>query len=245
VTPALTRATSERVLRQLLRDRRTLALVFLVPPVLLTLFRYVFDGQEETFDRVGAPLVGLFPLVSMFLVTSIAMLRERTTGTLERLMSTPIGKLDLLLGYGLAFALVAAVQATITSAVAFGLLGLDTEGPIWLVVAIAIANAVLGMALGLFLSAFARTEFQAVQFMPAFVLPQILLAGLLVPRELMAEPLQWLARLLPFTYAYDALAQVTSSGEIDGELAVNVGVVCGCIVVALALGAATLRRRTA
>jgi ABC-2 type transport system permease protein len=245
VTPALTRATSERVLRQLLRDRRTLALVFLVPPVLLTLFRYVFDGQEETFDRVGAPLVGLFPLVSMFLVTSIAMLRERTTGTLERLMSTPIGKLDLLLGYGLAFALVAAVQATITSAVAFGLLGLDTEGPIWLVVAIAIANAVLGMALGLFLSAFARTEFQAVQFMPAFVLPQILLAGLLVPRELMAEPLQWLARLLPFTYAYDALAQVTSSGELDAELAVNVGVVCGCIVVALALGAATLRRRTA
>ena len=244
MTPALTLATAERVLRQLLRDRRTLALVFLVPPVLLTLFRYVFDGQPETFDRVGAPLVGLFPLVSMFLVTSIAMLRERTTGTLERLMSTPIGKLDLLLGYGLAFALVAAVQATITSAVAFGLLGLDTEGPIWLVVAIAIANALLGMALGLFLSAFARTEFQAVQFMPAFVLPQILLAGLLVPRELMAEPLQWLAQLLPFTYAYDALAQVTSTGEVDAELAVNVGVVCGCIVVALALGAATLRRRT-
>ena len=240
----LTLATAERVLRQLRHDRRTLALVFLVPPLLLTLFRYVFDGQEETFDRVGGPLVGLFPLVSMFLVTSIAMLRERTTGTLERLMSTPIGRLDLLLGYGLSFAAVAAVQATITSAVAFGLLGLDTEGPVWLVVAIAIANAVLGVSMGLFLSAFSRTEFQAVQFMPAFVLPQILLAGLLVPRELMAEPLQWLARLLPFTYAYDALAQVTQEGTIDAELAANIGVVCGCIVVALALGAGTLRRRT-
>ena len=201
-----TLATAERVLRQLRHDRRTLALVFLVPPFLLTLFRYVFDGQPETFDRVGGPLVGIFPFTSMFLVTSIAMLRERTSGTLERLMSMPIAKGDLLGGYGLAFAAVAAVQASITSAVAFGLLGLDTAGPIWAVVVIAVGNALLGMALGLFLSAFATTEFQAVQFMPAVVIPQILLCGLLVPRDQMAPPLEWLSNLLPLTYAYDALA---------------------------------------
>ncbi len=183
MSAARTLATAERVLRQLRHDRRTLALVFVVPPFLLTLFRYVFDGQPETFDRVGGPLVGIFPFTSMFLVTSIAMLRERTSGTLERLMSMPIAKGDLLGGYGLAFAAVAAVQASITSAVAFGLLGLDTAGPIWAVVLIAVANALLGMALGLFLSAFATTEFQAVQFMPAVVIPQILLCGLLVPRE--------------------------------------------------------------
>jgi ABC-2 type transport system permease protein len=245
VTPAITLATAERVLRQLRRDPRTLALVFVVPPVLLTLFRYVFDGRPETFDRVGGPLVGLFPFISMFLVTSIAMLRERTTGTLERLMSMPIGKLDLLLGYAISFALVAAVQATIASLVAFGVLGLDTAGSAGLVIAIAIGNALLGMALGLFLSAFARTEFQAVQFMPAFVLPQILLLGLLVPRDRMAEPLQWLSDVLPLTYAYEALAQVTTTGEVDGELWLDVGVIAGCIVLALALGAATLRRRTA
>ena len=159
----------------------------------------------------------------MFLVTSIAMLRERTSGTLERLMSMPIAKLDLLLGYGLAFALVGAVQASLTSAVAFGLLGLDTAGPVWAVVLIAVWNALLGMALGLFLSAFATTEFQAVQFMPAVVLPQILLCGLLVPRDQMAEPLEWLSNLLPLTYAYDALAQVTTSGELDEELWRDVG----------------------
>ncbi len=187
MSAARTLATAERVLRQLRHDRRTLALVFVVPPFLLTLFRYVFDGQPETFDRVGGPLVGIFPFTSMFLVTSIAMLRERTSGTLERLMSMPIAKGDLLGGYGLAFAAVAAVQASITSAVAFGLLGLDTAGPIWAVVLIAVANALLGMALGLFLSAFATTEFQAVQFMPAVVIPQILLCGLLVPREEMAS----------------------------------------------------------
>ena len=239
---AVTVATTVRVLRQLRRDHRTLALVFLVPPLLMTLFRYVFDGQPQTFDRVGGPLVGLFPFISMFLVTSIAMLRERTTGTLERLMSLPIGKGDLLAGYGLAFALVGAVQAAITSTVAFALLGLDTEGSVAVVGAIAIANALLGMALGLFLSAFATTEFQAVQFMPAVVLPQILLAGLLVPRERMAEPLEWASYALPLTYAYDALAQVTSTGTIDW---VDLLVVTGCIALALALGAVTLRRRTA
>ena len=240
----ITLATTARILRQLRRDRRTLGLLLVVPPLLLTLFKYVFAGQEETFDRVGGPLVGLFPFITMFLVTSIAMLRERTTGTLERLMSMPLAKLDLLLGYGLAFALVAALQAMLTSAVALGLLGLDTEGPIWVVVAIAIANAVLGMALGLFLSAFATSEFQAVQFMPAFVLPQILLAGLLVPRENMARALELLSGVLPLTYAYDALARATA-GDTGGRFAVDVAIVCGCILLALALGATTLRRRTA
>ena len=131
MTPRITLATTSRVLRQIVRDRRTLALLLVVPPLLLTLFKYVFDGQEATFDRVAGPLVGLFPFITMFLVTSIAMLRERTAGTLERLMSMPLAKLDLLVGYGLAFAALAAVQASLTSAVAFGLLDLDTEGPVW------------------------------------------------------------------------------------------------------------------
>jgi ABC-2 type transport system permease protein len=243
VTARVTLATARRVLRQLRRDRRTLALVFLVPSFLLVLFRYVFDEQQATFDRVGGPMVGIFPLVSMFLVTSIAMLRERTTGTLERLMSMPLAKLDLLVGYGIAFALLATIQASIASAVAFGLLGLDVEGSIWLVLVFAVANALLGMALGLFLSAFATTEFQAVQFMPAVILPQILLCGLLVPRDRMAQVLEWVSWVLPMTYAYDGLARATS-GETGPRVVVDLVVIAATIVVALALGAATLRRRT-
>ena len=240
----ITLATAARVLRQIRRDRRTLALLIVVPPVLLTLFKYVFEDQPETFDRVGGPMVGLFPFITMFLVTSIAMLRERTTGTLERLMSLPLAKLDLLLGYALAFALVAAVQATLTALIAFGPLGLDTAGPVWLVVVLAVANAVLGMALGLFLSAFAQTEFQAVQFMPAFVLPQILLAGLLIPRDEMASALELVSDFLPLTYAYDALARATADA-LGTELLVDALVVAGFIVLSLVLGATTLRRRTA
>jgi ABC-2 type transport system permease protein len=240
----VTLATAARVLRQIRRDHRTLALILVVPALLLTLFKYVFYGQEATFDRVGPPMVGLFPFISMFLVTSIAMLRERTTGTLERLMSLPLAKLDLLLGYGVAFALLAVVQASLTALVAFGALGLDSAGPVWLVVLLAVANAVLGMAIGLFLSAFAQTEFQAVQFMPAFVLPQILLCGLLVPREDMARVLELVSDVLPLTYAYDALARATAD-DLGADLLLDAALVTVAIVLSLLLGATTLRRRTA
>ena len=177
----ITAATTARVLDQMRRDPRTIGLLIVIPCVLLALMKGMFSEQPETFDRVGATLVGLFPLITMFLVTSITMLRERTTGTLERLMTLPLAKLDLLLGYGVAFALIAAVQATIVAVFAFLVLGLDVAGSAVLVAILAIANAVLGMALGLFASAFAVTEFQAVQFMPAFILPQLLLCGLSSP----------------------------------------------------------------
>jgi ABC-2 type transport system permease protein len=244
VSARATFATAERVLRQLRRDHRTVALVFIVPPALIALLKYVFDNQPAIFERIGGPLVGLFPFILMFLITSIAMLRERTTGTLERLMSLPLAKIDLLAGYGLAFALVAAAQAGAASAVAFGLLDVKSEGAVWLVVLLAIANALLGMALGLFLSAFATSEFQAVQFMPAFVLPQLLLGGLFVPRERMPSALEHVSDFLPLTYAYDGLERVTASATYNGELWLDIGVVTACILLALVLGATTLRRQT-
>jgi ABC-2 type transport system permease protein len=238
-----TPATALRVLQQLGRDPRTLALLLVVPPLLITLFRYVFDAQPGTFDRVGGPMVGIFPFTTMFIVTSIAMLRERTTGTLERLMTLPLAKLDLLLGYGIAFATMALFQALITSAVAFGLLGLDVNGSVWAVIALAICNALLGMSLGLFFSAFARTEFQAVQFVPAVVLPQILLCGLLVPRAQLVTVLRWISAVLPLTWAYDGLAHAVA-GSAGGVVLRDGLIVLGVTVLALALGATTLRRRT-
>ena len=239
-----TLATARRVLAQLVRDHRTLAMIVVVPPALIALLEWVFSEQPGRFARVGPPLVGMFPLIIMFLLTSIAMLRERTSGTLERLMSMPIAKLDLLLGYGLAFALVGAVQATITATVAFWLLGLETAGPVWAVVLLAIGNALLGMSLGLFLSAFATSEFQAVQFMPAVIIPQLLLAGLFVPRDAMPAVLERISDFLPFTYAFDGLVRVAAD-DIGGRLWLDVAVVTGCIALALVLGATTLRRRTA
>jgi ABC-2 type transport system permease protein len=244
VSVTATLATSARVLGQLRSDRRTLAMVFLVAPALLILFKYIFNNQPQTFDRIGAPMIGLFPLIMMFLITSIAMLRERTTGTLERLMSLPLAKLDLLLGYALAFALLAALQGGITGAVGFWALDVQADGPAWAVVLLAIANALLGMALGLFFSAFANTEFQAVQFLPAVLFPQILLAGLLIPRERMPDALEVVSDVLPVTYAYDALAKITADNT-GPWLWLDIIIVAGSITLALLLGATTLRRRTA
>ncbi len=240
----ITGATALRVLTQLRHDPRTIALLLVVPPALLTLLKFAFDSNPAAFESVGGPLIGLFPFITMFLVTSITMLRERTTGTLERLMSMPLAKLDLLLGYGAAFAVLGTVQAVVASLVAFGLLDLHVAGSTVLVAALAVGNALLGMALGLFVSAFARTEFQAVQFMPAFVFPQLLLCGLFVARDQMAPLLEAVSYALPLTYAFEALRRVTVDGSLGRAGYADVAVIVGATLLALALGAATLRRRT-
>ena len=237
-------ATARRVLQQLRHDPRTIALLLVVPCVLQILVHALFTDSPQVFQKLGVPLLGLFPFVAMFIVTSITMLRERVSGTLERLLTTPIARGDLLVGYGISFALLAAVQASLVSALSFGLLDLEAGHSTLAVVALAIANAVLGMTLGLFASAFARTEFQAVQFMPAFVLPQILLCGLIVPRDEMAGWLQAISALLPLTYAYDALAKIASTNPLGVRFWVDVVVVVGLTILSLGLGAATLRRRT-
>jgi ABC-2 type transport system permease protein len=241
----ITLSTAGRILRQLRHDRRTVALLIAVPAALLTLLYFMYDDAGRTFDRVALTMLGIFPFVIMFLVTSIAMLRERTSGTLERLLTTPLGKLDLLFGYGIAFGLAAAVQASVAVAAAYWLLGLDTVGNAGLVVLIAVVDAVLGVALGLFCSAFARTEFQAVQFLPVVVIPQLLLCGLFVPREQMAGWLQAASDVFPLSYAVDALTQVGRSADPTGTMWWDLTVVAGAAVLALVLAAATLRRRTA
>ena len=240
-----TLATARRVLQQLRADHRTMAMLIVVPLVLLTLLRYVFHDRPGTFDAVGGPLLALFPFTTMFLVTSVAMLRERTSGTLERLLSMPVGKGDLLTGYALAFGLAAVVQTSLAAALALGPLGLDVRGSAAMVVLLAVLDALLGTSLGLLLSAFARTEFQAVQFLPAVVLPQVLLCGLFAPREAMAAPLRWLSDLFPLTYAVEGMQLVAAGSDVSGELLADLGVIAACVVLFVALGAATLPRRSA
>jgi ABC-2 type transport system permease protein len=244
MSPRITVATTGRILRQLRHDRRTVALLVVVPALLLALLYFMYDNAGPTFDRIALIMLGVFPFVIMFLVTSIAMLRERTTGTLERLLTTPLGKLDLLFGYGIAFGLAAAVQAAVAVGAAYWVLGLDTTGSAGLVVLVAVVNAVLGVALGLFCSAFARTEFQAVQFLPVVVVPQLLLCGLFVPRGQMVGWLQAASDIMPLSYAIDALAQIGRHADPTATMWRDLIVVVGATIVALVLAAATLRRRT-
>jgi len=243
MSATLTLATAARVLRQLRHDHRTLGLLLVVPCVLMGLLAWIYNNTP-VFDRVGAPLLGLFPFLVMFLVTSIATLRERQSGTLERLLAMPLGKGDLVGGYALAFGLLATVQAVIVATFAIVVLGLNVAGPAWLLVLVAVVDCLLGTALGLFLSAFAKTEFQAVQFLPAFVLPQFLLCGLLVPRDQLPTVLGYVSDVMPLSYAVDAMRTITSQADATGEVLKDVAVVVAFVVALIAAGAATLRRRT-
>lgn len=244
-------ATCSRVLRQLKGDPRSIALILVVPAVLLALVYWLYQneplapGQPRTFDRVGLMMLGIFPFVVMFLVTSITMLRERTSGTLERLLTTPLHKADILFGYALAFSIMAALQALVATGTAYWIFSMDIAGnPGW-VVLISVLSAVLGVALGLLCSAFATTEFQAVQFMPVVVIPQILLCGLFVAREQMNEVLHAVSNVLPLSYAVDGLQQVAANTGPTSELAIDLVVVAGFVIVGLLLASLTLRRQTA
>ncbi|MFJ2934861.1 ABC transporter permease [Streptomyces sp. NPDC087219] len=245
MSPARTLATAARVLRQLRHDPRSIALMLLVPCVMLFLLRFVFDGSPGTFDTIGASLLGIFPLITMFLVTSIATLRERTSGTLERLLAMPLGKADLIAGYALAFGLLAVVQSALATGLAVRFLGLDVIGSPWLLLLVALLDALLGTALGLFVSAFAASEFQAVQFMPAVIFPQLLLCGLFTPRDRMAPVLEAISDVLPMSYAVDGMNQVLRHPDVTGDFVRDALVVAGCALLVLGLGAATLRRHTA
>ncbi|HEX6485435.1 MAG TPA: ABC transporter permease [Nocardioidaceae bacterium] len=243
-------ALAGRVLRQLRHDHRTTAMLLVLPAVVLTLLWWMFEDAGPGFDSLGPPLLALIPFIVMFLVTSVTTLRERSSGTLERLLAMPTGKLDFLGGYALAFGLAAMLQSVIAVLLCVWALGLDVSGPIWMLSVVAVADAVLGTALGLFVSAFARTEFQAVQFMPAIVIPQILLCGLFIPRDEMPPVLGAISDVLPLSYAVDAMTTVSTTtsdafGGVDTSVWGDLAVVVGFTVAALALGAATLRRRTA
>jgi ABC-2 type transport system permease protein len=237
-------ATSGRVLRQLRHDPRTVALLLAAPVGLIGLLAWVLSGQPGSFDQWGPLLLAIFPLLVMFLVTSIATLRERTGGTLERLMTTPMNKLDFLGGYGLAFGTAAVVQALISCGFTFGLFGLDIAAPVTAVIVLCVLNALLGTSLGLFVSAFAKTEFQAVQFLPVILLPQLLLCGIVAPTSSLPPPLEAISAVLPLTYAIDAMQQLTVHSSITSDVWKDVVVLCGFTVALIAGGAATLRRRT-
>lgn len=245
MTAHRTLATARRILQQIRHDHRTVALIFALPTVLMGLLAFILIDRPGAFDAWGPLLLGVFPLIVMFLVTSVATLRERTSGTLERLLAMPVGRGDILGGYAIAFSLLGTAQALVVSLFSFGVFGLDIPGSPVLVGLVAVFDALLGTALGLAASSLARTEFQAVQMMPLMLLPQLLLCGLLVPRDQLPPLLEWVSWLMPLSYSIDASTEAVTATAVTAVYLVNMGMVLAFSLVALALGGMTLRRQTA
>lgn len=243
MSPTRTLATTARVLRQLSHDHRSVALLLAAPSLLVGLFAWLMSDQKGAFDHFGGPILALFPFILMFVVTSVTTLRERRSGTLERLMTTPLVQTDFIVGYALAFGIIATLQATITVAFAVVVCGLEVTGSVWLLGLVAVVDALLGTGLGLLASAFARTEFQAVQFMPLIVFPQILIGGLLMPRANMPDVLQSISDWMPLSYAVDAVNAV-AAGNTGWDLSKPLIIIGAVTLASLALAALTLRRRT-
>lgn len=237
-----TLSTSARVLRQLAGDHRSVALMLVAPSLLVGMFAWLYTGTS-TFNDIGPSLLALFPFVVMFLITSVTTLRERRSGTLERLLTAPIGKADFVLGYALAFGLAAVAQAIVTVLFTVYVSGLEIGGSLWQLGLVAVANALIGTALGLLASAFARTEFQAVQFMPVLVIPQIIVGGIFMPRDQMPQVLYAISDWLPLSHAIDAVNAVSTGAqgtEVYGPLALVATFIGGSLL----LASLTLRRRT-
>ena len=234
-------ATTQRILSQLRHDPRTLALMVVAPCLLMTILKYVYQGQPQTFQHAAAAMLGIFPMLVMFLITSVATLRERTSGTLDRLLILPITKLEFILGYAFAFALAAFIQSIVVSSVAIGPLGLKVAGSQLSMIFVAVLDALLGLAIGLFVSSFAKTEFQAVQFLPVVLLPQLLLSGLLAPVETMPGLFHFLSHFLPLTYSVDAMKKVMTG---QGSFTHDFELIALFLFFFLAAGALTLKRKS-
>jgi ABC-2 type transport system permease protein len=231
--------SSRRVLQQLRHDPRSIALMIAAPCLLMTILKYVYYSQPQVFQHVAVSMLGVFPMLVMFLITSVSTLRERTSGTLERLMVSPISKVEFIGGYAIAFGFASFLQALVVTTYAIGPLGLRIQGPQLSLMWIAVLDALLGLSIGLFVSSFAKTEFQAIQFLPVVLLPQLLLSGLLVPRDQMPLILEWFSKILPLSYAIDATRKVAMGvGSIAAD-SWAIGAFLGGLLIA---GSLTLKR---
>ena len=250
MNPATWWATTTRVLRQLVADRRTIGIVLVVPTALLVLLHFVFldvpvaPGAEPAFPVLAVNMYGIFPMVAMFLVTSITMQRERVTGALERLWTTRLHRADLLFGYAAAFTVIGVLQSLVMWFVGDFFLGVRTEASAPWVVDVTGAGAFVGIALGLVASAFARSEFQAVQFMPVFIIPQLFLCGFFVPTAYLPGPLERIAAVLPMTHTVAALEEVRLQSAPGQGYWKALAVMLAWGIGALVVASLTMPRRT-
>ena len=242
MSPRRTLAIARRIIAQVRRDRRSLALIVVAPVVVMALVGFSFVDQRDILDRVAPALIAVFALFFTFILTGVSFLRERSYGTLERLLTTPVGRWDILVGYLLGFLAFAAAQSLIILLFTILVLQVEYQGTLWQIFVLLMVLTVVAVNLGIFISTFARNEFQVVQFIPLVLAPQIFLSGIILPVEQLPAYLEAIARVLPLTYAVEGLQEIMLRGQTLGDVLPEIAVLAGFAVVLLTLAAATVRR---
>ncbi len=209
---------------------------------------YLYGGKDfDTLDYFGAAFIGLAVFFLVFVITIVSFLNERTQGTLERLMASPLRRGEIVLGYMLGFTVLALIQSIEVLTFALAVLRIHNQGNVLLIFGMEALMAIAAVNLGIFLSMFARSEFQAVQFIPIAIAPQLLLSGVIFPVSSEPTGLQWLSNILPLTYAVAGMRDIMVKGAdlTWPSLDLDAAIVAGFCVLFIAAGTATLRRRVA
>ena len=235
---------AQRIINQLIHDRRTVMLLVVVPLVIASLVG-VSVPDKSILDYTAPAILAVLILFFGFLLTGISFLRERSQGTLERLMASPVSRLDIVGGYLLGFILFALLQTLIIFFYMIYVLNVSYRGELWEILVFQVLIGIGAVCLGTFLSVFARNEFQMIQFIPLVIVPQMFLCGLLWPVSQMPDYLQWLANCLPMTYGVEGIRAMMIEGKGLLDIGKDVGVLAGYAVGLLLLASLTLRRGSA
>lgn len=203
---------------------------------------YVYgDSNTGFFDKILPVLIGFFVFFFVFLISGMALLKERTSGTLDRLLATPVKRHEIVFGYMASYGILAVIQTIIIVMVTVWLLGIQVVGNIFYVILINLVLALVALSFGILVSTFANSEFQMMQFIPILVIPQIFFSGI-IPLDSMASWVKDISYIIPIKYSGDAATRVIMQGQGLSSLGSDIGVLLIFLVVLTFLNIVGLKR---
>jgi ABC-2 type transport system permease protein len=235
---------AQRTITQLVHDRRTMGLLIFAPLLIASIVG-VSLPVKAMLDSMAPAVLATLVLFFGFILSGISFLRERSQGTMERLMASPVTKMDVVGGYLMGFLIFAVIQTLIIFFYMVYVLKIGFHGELWQIVVFQILIGILAVCLGIFISVFAKNEFQMVQFIPLIIVPQIFLCGLLWPISQMPDYLQWIANLLPLTYGVEGIRALMVEGKNLLDIIKDIGVIAAYTAVLMILAALSTRRGSA
>jgi len=235
-------AITVRISREIRRDRRSLALIIGAPIIVMLLIRFSFQDQKSVLNEVAPALIATMAMFFVFVLTGISFLRERSQGTLERLLSTAVSRSDLLIGYLAGFLIFALVQSIIILMYTLFIVDVDYAGKIWDIIAILLIVTIASVSMGIFISTFAKNELQVVQFIPLLIAPQIFLSGMILPTSQLPKYFQVVSGALPLTYVNRALRDIILRGASLTDVSTEITVLILFAVGMLTAAAITVRK---